>query len=278
MQAITVAAVNFQPEFGQIETNLEKIEAWTAALAPQGVKIICFPEMCLCGYDRTPAIYPLARPIPGPATDRLAAIAGQYGVTLLAGLAEVAPSGHYFISHVVATPHGITGVYRKTHLNHPEQTVFSAGNNIGVFQANGCTFGLQLCYDAHFPELSTLQVLAGAEILFVASASPRDNPAAKRERMLRYLPARAYDNSCYVVACNLVGNGVRGQSFGGVALVINPKGQVIAEAVGWDEEAAVAQLDGAEIDRLRRTKMGYFLARRRPELYRGLCDSPQNKW
>ncbi len=272
MEEITVAAVNFEPEFGQIEKNLSKLEGWAERLAGQGAEIICFPEMSLCGYDRTPAIYPLAQPIPGPATDRLVGIATRLEVTLLAGLAEVTSLEQTFISHVVATPAGLAGIYRKTHLNQPEKGIFEPGDELGVFKHRQSAFGLQLCYDAHFPEMSTLQVLAGAEVLFVASASPRDDPAAKKERMLRYLPARAYDNSCYVVACNLVGVGARGQSFGGVAMALSPKGELLAACAGWQEDALLIRLAGQEIDRLRRTKMGYFLAHRRPDLYAGLCN------
>lgn len=270
MQDITVAAVNFQPEFGQIEKNLEKVEAWSQKLTAQGAEIICFPEMSLCGYDRTSAVDAFSQPIPGPATERLVAIAAQFKVTLLVGLAEIGTEGGRFISQVVATPTGLSGLYRKTHLNQPEKEIFEPGQEIGVFEHAHCTFGLQLCYDAHFPELSTLQVLAGAEILFVASASPRDNPSPKKARMLRYLPARAYDNSCYVVACNLVGPGARGQTFAGVAMIISPKGELLRECAGWTEQAVIAPLAGSEIERLRRTRMGYFLAHRRPDLYKNL--------
>ncbi|MEW5958280.1 MAG: nitrilase-related carbon-nitrogen hydrolase [Chloroflexota bacterium] len=270
MQDISVAAVNFRAEFGQTEANLNRIKHWTTRLAQQGAEIICFPEMSLCGYERTEAVDAAARPIPGRATDRLTAIAAEAGVTLLVGLAEVDAHKRRFISQVVVTPQGLAGVYRKTHLNLPERDIFAAGDEPGVFDHPRCTFGVQLCYDAHFPELSTLQALAGAEILFVASASPRDDPPVKKERMLRYLPARAYDNGCYLVACNLVGHGARGQSFAGVALILNPKGEVMAEAVGWEEGFALARLHGHELERLRRTRMGYFLAHRRPELYAGL--------
>lgn len=271
MEDVTVAAVNFWTEFGQIETNLDRIEGWGEQLARQGVEIICFPEMCLTGYDRTTAIHPFSLPIPGPATDRLVAIAARYNVTLLAGLAEIDAQGRRFVSQVVAMPQGLAGVYRKTHLSPLEGEVFQASDEINTFEHKGCKFGVQLCYDAHFPELSTLQALAGAEVLFVASASPRDDPQPKRERMLRYLPARAYDNGCYVVTCNLVGVGLRGQSFAGVALVISPKGEVLAEAVGWEEGVAMARLNGGEVNRLRRARMAGFMAHRRPELYGDLC-------
>jgi predicted amidohydrolase len=93
--------------------------------------------------------------------------------------------------------------------------------------------------------------------------------------MLRYMPARAYDNSCYLAACNAVGTGAQGQSFAGVALIISPKGKVLVESVGWEEGVAVARLPGAEIERLRRTTMGYFLAHRRFDLYdRGKAIRP----
>lgn len=273
MEDVTVAAVNFRPEFGQIDLNLARLERWVEQLAGQGAEIICFPEMSICGYDHTPAVYPLAQPVPGPATERLVTMAARYQVTILAGLAELPPAGQasdgrLYITHVVATPQGLAGIYRKTHVGPSERDMFQPGHEVSVFQPGHCCFGLQLCYDAHYPEMSTLQALAGADILFMASASPRDDPPQKKERMLRYLPARAYDNSCYVVACNLVGPGQAGQSFAGVALIINPKGEILAEAVSWEEDAAMCRLNGSEVERIRRTKMGYFLAHRRPELYR----------
>jgi len=270
MKDITVAAVNFRAVFGDVEANLDRIAGWAERLARQGVEIACFPEMCLCGYDRTAAIRPLAQPIPGPATERLASIAALHGVTLLAGLAEVDSRGRRFISHVVTAPRGLVGVYRKTHLSPLEREVFQPGDEIGIFEHEGCALGVQLCYDAHFPELSTLQALAGAEVLFVAFATPRDDPRTLRDRLLRYLPARAYDNGCYLVACNLVGERRNGGPWPGVALVIGPKGEVLAETVGWEESVALARLAGSEIQRIRQTKMGHFIKHRRPELYENL--------
>lgn len=275
MQDITVAAVNFQAEFGDIDANLDRIAVWAERLARQGVEIACFPEMCICGYDRTAAIRPLAQSIPGPATNRLVSIAARHSIVLLAGLAEVDVQNQRFISHVLATPCGLTGVYRKTHLSPLEREEFRAGDETGVFEWKDCMFGMQLCYDTHFPELSMFQALAGAEVLFTGFASPRDDPQSRKERLLRYLPARAYDNSCYVVACSLVGARRTKGSFAGVALVIGPKGDVLAEAVGWEEGVAMARLTGSEITRIRRTKMAHFLRHRRSDLYLNFLMHPE---
>ncbi len=272
MQDITVAAVNFRAEFGRIDVNLERVAGWAERLAQKGVQLVCLPELCLCGYSHTAVMASLSQAIPGWVTNRLVEIAARSGVTLLAGLSEVDDAGRRFISHVVATPEGLKGVYRKTHLGPLEQETFHPGEDVGVFVLDGCTVGLQLCYDSHFPELATLQALAGAKILFVAFATPRDNPQGLRERLLRYLPARAYDNGCYVVACSLAGDDGTGRAFPGVAVIVGPKGELLAESAGWEEGAAIVHLNGDAVMRIRQTNMGYFLDHRRPELYRRLTD------
>ena len=118
MKDISIAAVNFRAKFGQIEANLARIEAWVARLAGRGVEMACFPEMSISGYDHTEAIRPLAQSIPGPATDRLVAIARRHSLTVLAGLPELPATGsagrdRLYVSHVIATPSGLAGIYRK---------------------------------------------------------------------------------------------------------------------------------------------------------------------
>jgi predicted amidohydrolase len=276
MKAITVAAVHLYARPGAIEDNLEQIEAWSLQLKNRGADVICFPEMSVCGYECSSDVLALCQPVPGPATDRLCAIAARRDVTLIVGLPESGADGRAHVSQVIATPAGLAGVYRKVHLSPIEQGVFVPGSAPGVFDVGGNTWGLQLCYDSHFPEWSTLQALAGAEILFVGFATLRDTPDSLCERLLRYLPARAYDNSCYLVACNAAGPDRKGRAFPGVALIISPKGIVLAESKGWQEGFAICTLTGAEIEHIRRTRMGHFLAHRRPGLYTGLAASPEN--
>lgn len=268
MKKIIVAAVNFRSRFAAPDENLDRIEAWVADLAAREARLICFPELAITGYDRTVAIRDLAQLIPGPATRRLAAMAQRWGVDVLAGLPEHDAVGGLYITQVVVAADGTVRAYRKTHLNAPERRVFRSGEGLGVFRRDGWAFGVQLCYDAHFPQLSTLQALAGADLLCVASASPRDEPEAKAERMLRYLAARAYDNTCYLLSCSLVGEGRQGQRFGGVALALSPKGELLASAVGWEEGSVLATVDLDALRRIRATIMGYFLPHRRDDLYR----------
>ena len=111
---------------------------------------------------------------------------------------------------MVISPRGRTGVYRKLHLAPPEADHFSSGESLPVFHWSGIRFGIQLCYDAHFPQLSTQMAEADADMIFIPHASPRGQAAEKHQSWMRHLPARAFDNGLFVVACNQTGDNGNG--------------------------------------------------------------------
>ncbi len=84
---------------------------------------------------------------------------------------------------------------------------------------------------------------------------------------MRHLPARAYDNGLFIVACNQTGKTHEGFSFPGVALVLNPAGRVIKEYGENQEHMLIAELKMAELLEVREHRMKFFLPNRRPELY-----------
>ena len=92
-------------------------------------------------------------------------------------------------------------------------------------------------------------------------ASPRETPDEKLDRFKMILRSRAYDNTCYACCCNAVGNYGDGQRYVGVALIVDPRGNVIAEACGYEEDFIEAEIDLGEIDRIKSSSMGYFRAK-----------------
>ncbi|UCF84638.1 MAG: nitrilase, partial [Desulfobacteraceae bacterium] len=124
----------------------------------------------------------------------------------------------------------------------------------------------------HFPEISTVMSLKGADIIFMPHASPRGNPQEKIQSWLRHLPSRAFDNAVFVVACNQVGKTRQGFSFPGVAMALNPAGTVIAKYGGTQEEMLLVDLKRNEIEEIRKHRMKYFIPNRRPELYAELSS------
>jgi N-carbamoylputrescine amidase len=267
MQNLRIAVVVCQVPFGEIEDNLVRTGLWVERATQAGAKLVCFPELNVTGYCNHTDITALAQPISGPAGTRLSALAQASGLIILAGLAEYNPTGLPFATHGVFWPDGKTDVYRKLHLAPNETAFFSPGQDVPVFEATQATFGIQLCYDGHFPELATAMTQKGVQIIFMPHASPRGDAAAKHQSWLRHLPARAYDNSVFVVACNQWGTNGRGLAFPGNAVVVAPSGNILAKRVEDEEGILVVDLKAEDLEAVRTHAMRHFFPNRRPELY-----------
>ena len=268
MEDLKVAAAVMRCVVGRKPENLARMEALVREAARRGSQAICFPEMNLSGYALRQEMGSFAEPIPGPSTEAVLKMARECNLLILAGLAERAGTGRYFISHFAAGPEGLIGIYRKIHLGPPEEGIFQGGTECPVFSFGRTQFGMELCFDGHFPELSTLLALKGAEVIFIPHASPRESEGEKKTRWLRYLPARAYDSSVFLVACNLLGETESGMAFPGGAIVLGPKGEILAESRDGREEIILAELKSDKLRSVKENSKGFFLARRRPDVYR----------
>ncbi|MBW2368718.1 MAG: nitrilase [Deltaproteobacteria bacterium] len=267
MKDTRIALAVCRSAYGQWAQNLDAIARHTRKAKDQGATLICFPELFISGYSPRAQIDATCQPVPGPVTETVSQIAARETITILAGLAECGNHGQIFASHLVFSPDGNVRTYRKIHIAPPEKQVFTPGNRMPLFKLPGATFGIALCYDAHFPELSTHLALKGADILFMPHASPRGTAEEKLQSWRRHLPARAFDNGVYVLACNQSGENGAGLEFPGVAMVIDPAGKVMAEYVPADGEGLlVVNLPGERIEAVRSHSMRYFLPNRRSDI------------
>jgi len=267
MKDIRIAAVMFNSAVGQVRHNLARMLPWIKKAKKEGADLICFPELNITGYSTKPEIKDCAEPIPGPVSERLFQMAHENQVVILAGMVEKDEDNRIFASHLVITPDGIAGVYRKLHIAPPECGIFTPGRKVPLFEIQGVKLGIQLCYDAHFPELSTRMAVDGAEIIFMPHASPRGTPPEKLASWLRHLTARAFDNSVFIVACNQVGKNQNRLVFPGLAVVVGPSGKILGKDTTGCEGMLVADLKSDDLSAVRNHRMRYFLPNRRPELY-----------
>lgn len=99
------------------------------------------------------------------------------------------------------------------------------------------------------------------------NTSSKDDPKAKFKSWSRHLTARAYDNSIFIAAVNQVGDNGCGLSFPGVAMVIDPSGNIYEKYTGDYETMLVADLKKSAMEHVRGHRMRYFLPNRRPEIY-----------
>ncbi|MCJ7596644.1 MAG: nitrilase [Desulfobacterales bacterium] len=276
MKDLKAAAVCMTSPVGEIERNLDRIQSFVSTAAESKVDIICFPELSISGYTLKDPEGVYAPSVTREIIERIEALAGTSGLVILAGLIEIRDKERPYITQIVAGPEGMLGLYRKTHLSPPEKGKYQAGQEIEVFRYRDIVFGVQLCYESHFPEISTLMALKGAQILFIPHASPRGEPKEKRESWLRHLPGRAFDNALFVVACNQVGRTDEGYSFPGVSLALDPAGSCIGSYEGQGENMLEVELSGKTMEEMRTHRMKYFLPNRRPELY-GEISSPSSQ-
>jgi N-carbamoylputrescine amidase len=264
---LKIAVVCMISPLGEIEKNLERMETFVQEARTSGADLICFPELSITGYRLENPAHIYDGMQPEKVLERVEDMARRHGLVLLAGMVEPSDGAKPYISQVVAGPDGLMGVYRKTHLSPNEKATYQAGQKIEVFSLKGTHFGVQLCYESHFPEISTVMALKGAEILIIPHASPRGTPAEKAESWLRHLPSRAFDNGLYIVAYNQVGDNRNGFLFPGVAIALNPSGRVMNCYRGYEEQTMVVHLTKGELEETRNHRMKYFLPNRRPELY-----------
>ncbi len=269
MENLKVAAVCMGAVPGEIDKNLKKIETLSMEASKGGARVVCFPEFSVTGYALEPPDRLCSREDSQKIVNRLRRISADWNLVVLAGFIEHTEHSRPHVGQVITGPEGVIGIHRKTHLGPAEKQFYAEGQVISSFRSGSLCFGVELCYESHFPEISTTLALKGADILFVCHASPRGTPEEKLKSWKRHLPARAFDNGLFVVACNQVGENPNGLHFPGVAVIFGPDGHILESYAGKEERVVITELKGKELKKVREHRMKYFLPERRKELYEG---------
>ncbi|CFX46863.1 Carbon-nitrogen hydrolase [Syntrophomonas zehnderi OL-4] len=275
-QDCQIALVQMDSAAGDIEQNINSILNTTNQAVKMGAQFIVFPELALSGYCPQ-IISDLAITLDNPAIKLLSKTAVDSQVTLLVGFPESSDDLlKPYISQLIALPDGSLEVYRKVHLGRSEKEWFTAGDELPVFTSHGVKFAVGICWDWHFPELAAVYSLKGAEVLFAPHASPSIS-GDRLEIWNKYMPARAYDNTVYLAACNMCGSDYMGRNYSGGSAVWGPKGETLAKYSNNVANILCVNLSAERLNKLRvreRTSMkdSFFLADRRKELYQILLE------
>jgi predicted amidohydrolase len=250
-----------------VSSNCSKILTYAKRAKHRGCGAVVFPEMIDTGYDMS-MLDDIASTWDEKSEDTPFATARDAakstGIYLFCGLSERVGK-HIYNSTAVFDPHGeLIGKYRKMHLAayalFNEDNFIEPGDSFETVQVGDMTWGLIICYDIRFPELSRKLVLDGASVIQVSSAFPF--PRLMHWRTI--LRARAIENQSYVVAANRVGTDA-GVTFCGASCIIDPYGVTTAAAAEDREELIVGEVSKDLLSDVR--EQIPFLKQRREDLY-----------
>ena len=269
-----------------------------------GANVVCLPELFCAQYfcqREDVRLFDLAEPIPGPSTTKLAEVAREERVVIIASLFERRAPGLYHNTAVTLNVDGsIASVYRKMHIPddplYYEKFYFTPGD-LG-FKAVDVAFGrvgTLVCWDQWYPEGARLTALQGAEVIFYPTAigwHPAEKDefgAAQYDAWQTIQRGHAIANGVYVAGVNRVGHeqgDIRGDRAAGLGLefwggsfLADPFGRIIAKASHDAEEILIGEIDLGLIEDTRRNWP--FLRDRRIDAYEPITKrflDPASTW
>jgi N-carbamoylputrescine amidase len=275
--------------------NLEKAADRVREAAREGANVVCLPELFGAQYfcqREDIELFDVAESIPGPSTERLAAVAREENLVIVASLFERRAAGLYHNTAAILESDGsLAGIYRKMHIPddplYYEKFYFTPGDlGFRAFDTSAGNIGTLICWDQWYPEGARITALQGANVLFFPTAigwHPAEKEqfgAAQYEAWQMIQRSHAIANGVYVGAVNRVGheNGdIRGNrvegaglEFWGGSFIADPFGRIIAKAAHDREDILICEIDLKAIEDQRRNWP--FLRDRRIDAYQPIVS------
>lgn len=238
------------PQKWNLEANFSVFLERLAQADEQGADVFLTPECWLDGY---------AAPDPESTRERLRGVAQDlHHSPYLQRVAEEAKAREMMICFGFTSLEGeriynaaglwgpdgrLIGLYRKTHIQtHDHQ--FDYGTALSAWNTPWGVMGVVICADRRWPESMRTLRLQGARVIL--------NPTYgfHGDKNTAIMRTRAFENQCFVAFAHPE-----------ESLVVNPKGDIVAQEVSETGGVLICDLDLSE------ARDNNHLADRRPELY-----------
>lgn len=300
MRIVNVAAAQLGPiqKADSREAVVKRMIALMDEAKAKGADLIVYPELALTTFfprwyveDRAEFDSWFEREMPSAATRPLFERAAQLQMAMNFGYAELTPDGRHFNTAILTDKSGkIVGRYRKVHLpghadydtnrshQHLEKRYFEPGDlGFNVWRELGGIIGMAICNDRRWPETYRVMGLQGVEMVLIGYNTPSVNAERSEEGVEKRLfhnrlsvQAGAYQNATWVVAVAKAGVEDGHALFGG-SLIVDPDGEIVAEARTEEDELLVYPCD-LDATTFGKTTIFNFAQHRRIEHY-GLITS-----
>lgn len=227
-------------------TAEQRLTRLRQAIEDQDVDAVVCPELFMGGYNVGDKSLELAEPVDGPFGEKIAAMARATRTAVVYGYPERDGDQCFNSAACVDETGSIIANHRKLLLPPGFETgLFEQGSGLTVFELNGVTCAILICYDAEFPETVRAACLAGAQMVFVPTALSENWPSVAHQLM----PTRAFENGTWLLYANHAGS-ENGLNYLGASCIVAPDGSDAARA-GKDEQLLSAEIDVAQVSKAR---------------------------
>jgi predicted amidohydrolase len=255
-----------RPNIADKKANLKKMEKY---ISKTNADFYIFGEINLTGYRCKDELRDLAEPVNGSSIKYMKKIAKIKNCYIIFGmpLKNDKVEGIIHNSAVLIHPSGKVDTYLKWFFPNfgpfEEKLFFDGGETIKVFNTKFCKIGIIICYDLFFPELCRAYSLQGADVIICLSASP----SITRKYFEPLLPARAIENTTFIIFVNIVGT-QEDLVFWGGSQIYDPFGNLLIKSPYFKESVKTFEIDISQIKNARANRP--VIRDIRPELYQDL--------
>ena len=244
---LRIAAAQAQPVSGDVTANIARTVELTNIAADRGAKLVVFPEKFLSGYEPDliagdPAKYAFDEH--DARLEPIRQVCREREIAVIVGAATRGIGGvdGLHISSLIFNRSGeLIEPYHKQHLYSGETKIYRPGTQGCMLEIDGWRLALGVCYDSGFPEHARNAAVNGAHA-YLVSALFSVKSGYHQSRI--WFPARAFDNTLYVLLSNHVGT-TGGWETCGASAIWGPYGDVVSEASRDRAEVITALLDPA---------------------------------
>jgi predicted amidohydrolase len=232
--------------------NAADFEALAREAAGRGARYVQSPEMTGALQRDRKSLFASLRPQSSDLVVGAAArLAGELGIYVHVGSTAIArEDGKVANRAFLFDPSGnLVTTYDKIHMfdvdldngeSWRESNTYEPGRETVIADLPEARLGLAICYDLRFPQLFQAQALAGAQILTTPAAFTRQTGEAHWHILLR---ARAIENGAWMVSAAQGGRHEDGRETFGHSMVVDPWGNIVAEADHDEPGVIVADID-----------------------------------
>lgn len=236
---------------GDAEGNFRRIENALEVAAAGKAQLACFPESVILGWEN-PEAFKLAGPIPGPHSDRIAALARKYKMMIAIGIDELEKPGRLYDSAILVDEKGkILLKHRKLNvlpeLMNPPYSVGKPEDIKAVDTPLG-RIGMLICADTftekHVKQAASLE----PDVLLVPYgwAAPKEKWPGHAKNLHKTVAQAARWAGCPVVGTDLVGMITHGpwtgQTYGAASVVADREGNILTVLRDRDVDVQIIDL------------------------------------